>query len=373
MFPVIKITLADTTVAIDESSAAADASSPQVAGLDITPSHFNDAVPTVVLESGEAAGVTGTATFTVTLANPLPADGVVVLGLPHTFTAVTSDTAAIEVVQYSGSETASDVSIGSMASVTVTDGAYFSVSIVRSGDGTAISAGTTLSVRINAVQNQQYEGPSGDFPVVRTQLSGSDARGSGAVIDEWVSSDSSMPEAIAGVTFTTAEFADAPVALQLTSAVAGAASTATVAMQLSNPLPAEAHVFVRFPPSFDAVAPDTVTLTVTAADSSTLGTQTAAVTWSAAADGSVTVDIARDASFTDVIAAGSMISVSFSGITNQRYEGSSGTADVWTSLADGVIKADMSQTNEVRRPFNCTACAVISFLSFALQCLMPTW
>ena len=348
VFPVIKTTLADTAVAIDESSAEADANSPEVTGLAITPSHFGGTVPTVVLNGGEAAGVGGTVTCTVTLANPLPADGVLVVGLPHTFTAVTSDSATLEVVQYSGSETASDVIIGSMASVTVADGAaYYTVTTIRSGDGTSISAGTVLSVTINGVQNQQYEGPSGNFPVVRTQLSASDARGSGAVIDEWLSSDSSMPAVIAGMTFTTAEFADVPVALQLTSVIAGAASTATVDMQLSNPLPVGGHIYVEFPSSFDAVAPDAVTFTVTAAGTSVASTQAAAVTWSSAASGSVTVDIVRDASHTDVIAAGSSISVSFSGLVNQRYEGSSGTASVWTTLPDGVTKADMSQTNEV--------------------------
>ncbi|KAG5177271.1 hypothetical protein JKP88DRAFT_281961 [Tribonema minus] len=296
------------------------------AGLDITPSHFNNEVPVVTLNGGLAAGTIGTLSIALHLGNDLPSDGVIAIALPATFAAVASVSASVTLAG-----TPVDGGTEVVAVAHGGDGSY-TVTVARVGGGTPVPAGARIVVTIDRVQNQRHAGGSGAFPSVTTYV----AIG-GAAIDVWDSADAALG-AIAGVDFTYASFA-APPLLALSSALAGASVTAAVTLQLSNPLPTDARIFLGFPPSFYAVAPATITLSGSVDGG-------AAVAWTEdPASAAVTVEVAR-AGVTAVPEL-STVTLELDGIVNQRFEGWSGVVQCWTMLADGVRDIDRGDGNEV--------------------------
>ena len=85
VFPVVKTTLKDSTVSIDEASSDVN-SNDRAEAVVFIPGGFGEP-PTVVLGSS-VAGVEGTANLSFTTSNPLPADGHVIIEFPSNFTAI---------------------------------------------------------------------------------------------------------------------------------------------------------------------------------------------------------------------------------------------------------------------------------------------
>jgi hypothetical protein len=338
VFPIVKTTLQNTAITIDESSSEVDASSPQVAGVTIVPSSFSDVVPTVALVTSTAAGSIGDISITLTLGNPLPIAGVIVLQLPATFAAVECDSASITSTQ-PGSTSAEQASVTVIQPQTVNE--VYTVEVTRLGTGSVLTADTILTVTLNKVRNQHYSGYSDDIPMIKTVT----ADTGGATIDLWDSTTTVVQTVVVpiqGVTFAPAAFSGTTPSVVLSRRVAGAiAVTATVTVTVTNDVPVDGHIFMEFPATFDTVAPTSVVLQQGIDGAASVSPTTDAVT------GVTTVDIHRT-SGTTVIADGvSLVVFIIDGITNQIYEGSSGTITVWTTLNDGTTTIDTGTAPEV--------------------------
>jgi hypothetical protein len=340
VFPTVKTTLQDTAITIDESSSEVDASSPQVAGVTIVPSSFSNVVPTVALVTSSAAGSIGDISITLTLGNPLPIAGAIVVQLPATFAAVACDSASITSTQ-PGSTVAEQASVTVVQPQTVSG--VYTVEVTRQGTGSVLTTSTILTLTLNNVRNQHYSGYSGDIPLIKTVT----ADTVGATIDLWDSTTTAVQTVVVpiqGVTFTPAAFSGTTPSVVLSRRVAGAvAVTATVTVTVTNDVPVDGHIFIEFPATFDTVAPTSVVLQQGIDGTASVTPTTDAVT------GVTTVDIHRT-SGTTVIADGvSLVVFTIDGITNQRYEGSSGTITVWTTLNDGTTAIDTGTAPEVSR------------------------
>jgi hypothetical protein len=338
VFPVVKTTLQDTAITIDESSSEVDASSPQVAGVTIVPSSFGSIVPTVALVTSTAAGSIGDISITLRLGNPLPIVGVMVLQLPATFAAVACDSAIITSTQ-PGSTVAEQASVTVLQPQTVND--VYTVKVTRLGTGSILTTGTTLTLTLNNVRNQHYSGYSGDIPMIKTVT----ADTGGATIDLWDSTTTVVQTVVVpiqGVTFTPAAFSGTTPSVVLSRRVAGAiAVTATVTVTVTNDVPVDGHIFIEFPATFDTVAPTSVVLQQGIDGTASVTPTTEAVT------GATTVDIHRTSGTTVIADGTSLVVFTFNGIINQRFEGNSGTFTIWTTLNDGTTTIDTGTAPEV--------------------------
>jgi hypothetical protein len=339
VFPVVKTTLQNTAIIIDESSSGADASSPPVPGVTILPSSFGDVVPTVALLTSTAAGSIGDISIRLTLGNPLPIAGVIVVQLPAIFAAVACDSASITSTQ-PGSTVPEQASVVVVQPLTVSG--VYTVEVTRLGTGSVLTTGTILTLTLNNVRNQHYSGYSGDIPMIRTVT----ASTGGATIDIWDSTTTvvlTVVVPIQGVTFTPAAFSGTTPSVVLSRRVAGAiAVTATVTVTVTNDVPVDGHIFIEFPATFDTVAPTSVVLQQGIDGTTSVTPTTDAVT------GVTTVDIQRTSGSTVIADGVALVVLTFNGIINQRFEGNSGTFTVWTTLNDGTTTIDSGAAPEVR-------------------------
>jgi hypothetical protein len=330
-----------TGAVVCEASAVYRNSTLPTTGLTIVPSSFSDIVPTVALLTSTAAGAVGDISITLTLGNPLPIVGAIVLQLPATFAAVQCDSASITSTQ-PGSTVAEQASVVVVQPQTVSSEVVYTVEVTRLGTGSILTTGTTLTLTLNKVRNQHYSGYSGDVPLIKTVT----AHTSGATIDLWNSATTAVQTVVVpiqGVTFTAAAFSGATTpSVVLSRRVAGAiAVTATVTLTVTNDIPVDGHIFIQFPSTFDTVAPTSVVL-----QQGISGTASVTPTTDAAT-GVTTVDIHRTSGTTVTADGVSLVVFTFNGIINQRYEGSSGTIAVWTTLNDGITTIDTGTAPEV--------------------------
>jgi hypothetical protein len=162
-FPVVQTTTADSTVAIDQSLGV-------VAGLTMVPSPFS-AGPTVAQTSAVAAALV-TVTFEVTLANPLPAAGRMLLTFPSGFVNARPQ-AAIAVTDISADGGALADGFLTCTSLAVTaSGADALVLSTPAAAAAATAAGTVLRFSIANVTNPVAPGPAGAFAEIATATDG---------------------------------------------------------------------------------------------------------------------------------------------------------------------------------------------------------
>eukprot|EP00903_Cladosiphon_okamuranus_P005351 g5346.t2 len=311
-FPLVKTTLSDGTTSIDEASSSFDPGGLPGAVV-FVPAAFS-ASPQVV-RGNLAAGHVGTATLDMTLSNPLPGDGMIFLQFPPEFESIASDA----VTASSGLEGGFEVSVAA-------DG--YTVEVQRSGGGAQAPAESAISITLNGVTNQLFEGSSSPFPLVKTTLSDGTTS-----IDE--ASSSFNPGGLPGaVVFVPAAFSASPQVVRGNLA-AGHVGTATLDMTLSNPLPGDGMIFLQFPPEFESIASDAVT-----ASSGLEGGFEVSV----AADG-YTVEVQRSGGGAQAPAE-SAISITLNGVTNQLFEGSSSPFPlVKTTLSDGTTSIDEASSS----------------------------
>ncbi|CAN0444255.1 unnamed protein product, partial [Scytosiphon promiscuus] len=283
-------------------------SNDRAAAVVFTPGAFAEP-PTVVLGS-LVAGVETAANLSFTTANPLPADGHVIIKFPSNFTAINSSGA---------------VATGIDGGLVVSVGAdNFTVDVRRDGSGTEVSSGVNVSViLLDGVVNEQFEGPSDVFPMVKTTLAETDVS-----IDE-ASADFHDADRPAAAWFTPGVFAERP-RVTLGSYIAGAEGSANISFTISNPLPIDGHVVIKFPSNFTSINVTAVTATgVDGGFNASVG-----------GDG-YTVDIHRDGAGTEVKAGTSITVTVVDGVKNQLFEGSSDVFPVVkTTLKDSTVSID---------------------------------
>ncbi|CAN0574801.1 unnamed protein product, partial [Ectocarpus sp. 12 AP-2014] len=152
-FPVLKTTLDDTGISIDEVSSAHN-SEDRPAGVSFTPGAFSEP-PTVELDS-LVAGREGGANVTLALSNPLPADGNIFIEFPSEFSSINCS----QVVA---------TGIDGGVEVYMASDAVHTVRVQRAGDGSVVEAGASVSLAlVDGITNQLFEGVSASFPSVKT-------------------------------------------------------------------------------------------------------------------------------------------------------------------------------------------------------------
>ncbi|CAM9252504.1 unnamed protein product, partial [Discosporangium mesarthrocarpum] len=310
-FPVVKTTLANTAVAIDEASMEFN-SGTQAAGVLFTPSGFP--VRPMISLATYAAGVEGSANLTFTTSNPVPAAGKVVVTFPSNFSAVN----ASEVRGLSGLDGGLGVEI---------DG--FTVTVSRDGMGTTAPAGTVISIGfLNGIVNQHFEGRSENFPLVKTTLANPSI-----AIDE-ASADFNRGDQAPGVLFTPSNFAVKPL-VSLATRVAGMTGAANITFTTSNPVPADGNIIVTFPRNFSNVNVSTA---------SPFAGLDGGLAVTIGSDG-YTVILARDGSGSATPSGVKVVIILNNGITNQRFEGwSSFFPLVKTALSNLSVGIDEAST-----------------------------
>lgn len=319
VFPLVKTTLDDVHVSIDETSSVFH-SFDRPAGAWFMPAAF---VTTPVVElSTNVAGEEGNVNVTFTTANPVPPDGHVIIEFPKNFTKISCTK-----VVASGMDGGLDVAV-------VEKG--FTVDVRRDGSGVGVEAGARISVvLLNGITNQQFEGTSGFFPVVKTTLTNSQLS-----IDE-ASADFNSDDRPAGVRFTPGKFDIAPV-VDLASYDAGAETSVNLSFTVSNPLPVDGHVIIEFPSAFTSVLP-----------SALLSSGVDGGFFISLGGNGRTVDLQRDGTGTEVDPGKQLSFQLVGGIVNQRFEGQSDVFPVVkTTLQDTSISIDevSSVYNSARRP-----------------------
>ena len=333
VFPVVKTTLKDSTVSIDEASSDVN-SNDRAEAVVFIPGGFGEP-PTVVLGSS-VAGVEGTANLSFTTSNPLPADGHVIIEFPSNFATInTSDARA------TGIDGGFIVSVGA-------DG--YTVDIQRDGSGMEVDAGKRVHVEVSSgIKNQQFEGPSDIFPMVKTTLFDV-----GVSIDE-ASSEYNSVYRPSGVWFSPGRFAEDPI-VTLYSYVAGVVGMANISLTVSNPLPVDGHIFIEFPANFTSINCSSAVADGVDGEISVL----------VGLDG-YTVDIQRDGTGTGVEAGADIKVRLLDGVANQKFEGSSAPFPlVKTTLHNTSVIVDDSRQGPELPAINFTA-ATLPLVEAALQ------
>lgn len=306
-FPVVKTTLKHSNVSIDEASSVLHERDMPV-GVSFIPGAFA-AAPKVKLDS-YLAGANGGANIIFSVTNPVPSDGRVIIEFPETFSSISCSTATAEGID------------GGFKVTVESDG--FTVHVRRDGTGSNLSGASNVSIYLESgVVNQQFEGMSGVFPMIKTTLENSQIS-----IDEAgiVFNRHDRP---AGVRFIPGRFDIAPV-VDLASYDAGAETSVNLSVTVSNPLPSDGHVIIEFPSAFMMVS------------SSALR--------SSGVDGGLivslggngrTVDLQRDGTGTQVDSGKQLSFQLVGGIVNQNFEGMSGVFPaIKTTLKDTSISID---------------------------------
>ncbi|CAM9926297.1 unnamed protein product, partial [Choristocarpus tenellus] len=142
VFPVVKTTMANINFTIDEASSQVDSA------MDPVPPIFFVAAAFPNIRSRlqyKVAGIGTNITFFFSLTNPLPADGLMVVDFPGSFTEATPTVAE-----------------SSLDGTLIASGS-FSVILERNDTGNVALAGTKVVVTLNRVFNREQTGESGNF------------------------------------------------------------------------------------------------------------------------------------------------------------------------------------------------------------------
>lgn len=286
------------------------------------------------------AGDTGLAALEFQTQNPLPVDAHIIFEVPATFTNL--DVTSTAVVAVAGIDGGFTITQDVAASSTVfdntlkTSGGPWVVTIARNGDGAIVPEETTVQLTFGDVANQQHEGGSGIFTMLKTTL------GDGTTaIDETSTEADAIGEDVPEVVFTPSYWSSSQVpTVTPQSLIAGDVTDYDVVFRVQNPLPVDAVIEVEFPSTFADVSTGGAVVinegidggfavVTTTANPSVFdnGLKMSGGTW--------TVQIQRDGTGT-VVAEGVQVSVSVTDCTNQMHEGVSGDfVLIKTLLADG--------------------------------------
>jgi hypothetical protein len=201
-------------------------------GITLDPGIFDD-VPTATLTSDIAAADDVSITVSFINSNPIPVDGKIVFEVPSSFTVPSGNL---------GSPADPSAALDGTLSVV---GSSKTITITRSGDGSQISAGSSISLTIAGFTNPSVSGSTGVFPNLYT----TDA--SNLKIDAATPSYNTDKQ-IQAITINPASFAGSNPAVTLASYSAGATAVdATLSFTLgSSPLPSDGKVVIEFPADF---------------------------------------------------------------------------------------------------------------------------
>ena len=244
-----------------------------------------------------AAGSVGDVDVSLTLANPLPNDGIIVVTFPSTFTLSSGATTGL------GSD---GISAGS-ATVGVS-GSTQIVVITRTG-GSTFSAGTTVTVELTNIKNLTTTGSTGTYSIKTDNASGTTIEQ-----DTSVTADTITPGVL---TSTNVE----PESLTI-----GVVGDVDVSFTIVNPLPLDGQIVVTFPSGFTISSGATTGLGGDAASFD--GTATVGVS------GSTIVTITRSGG--SEAAASTAVTVELTNIKNPTSTGSTGTYSIKTDNSTGV-------------------------------------
>ena len=339
-FVMVKTTLADGVTAIDETSAEADSIGLNGPSVTIVPSGWSGVAPTVVPLSLVAGDIVDF-TLTFTTQNPIPSDGKIFLEIPDTFTNVSasliSSMAGIDGTFIVNTTT---VAPASFTKTLKNSGGPWLIEISRQNDGGVVAEDVVVTLTINELTNMQYEGPSGDFILIKTTLSDGTS-----AIDETSSEVDSIGSNGPSITVTPSGFKLSTPTITPASLVAGEESDLTVTFTTQNPIPIDGVIFLTVPSTF-------TTVTATSISSSTnldggftvtqVGAASTFVNTLKVSGGPWTVRVARD-STGSVTPEDALVSLSISTVTVTQWSGGSGTFPLLkTTLADGLTGIDES-------------------------------
>ncbi len=229
-----------------------------------------------------------------TLANPLPADGKIVLTFPDGFALSSDATTSI------GDD---GTSFDGSASIAVSGQ---TVTIIRSG-GTEVAADATVTIELTSIKNPPVSGTTGNYAISTTDAS-----------DALINQDGATgPD-----TITPADLTATDVEPELLTA--GVVGDVDVAFTLANPLPADGTIVVTFPAGF----------TLSSGATTGIGDDDTSF------DGFVTVTVSGQSvtitrgGGTDVD-AGAAVTLELTNVKNPTESGSTGTYTVTTSDGAG--------------------------------------
>ena len=340
VFPLFKTTLSDGTTSIDESSAEADSYGSVPPSVTFTPSGFKSIIPTVVPQS-LVVGETHPVDFTFTTQNPIPVDGKIIVEVPATFTAIADSITVGTLANIDGGLTVTSTGTATTyASTLKTAGGPWVVTISRDGDGTTVPKDTVVTFTLTDFTNQQFEGASGTFPLLKTTLSDGTT-----AIDESSAEGDAYGTVGPSVTFTPSGWSNVAPTITPQSLIAGATTDIDVTFTTQNPVPADGKIIFEFPSTFTDVAGSAVsalgnidgTFAVTQTGTATVYASTLKTT-----GGSWVVTITRQGDGTTV-PSGTAVSFTLSNVINQQHEGASGVFPLFkTTLSDGTTSIDES-------------------------------
>ncbi|CAM9367088.1 unnamed protein product, partial [Ectocarpus fasciculatus] len=286
-FPVLKTTLNDTDVSVDEATYAHNPED-RPGGVLFTPGAFSEP-PTIELDS-LVAGHEGGANVSLALSNPLPADGNIFIEFPSEFSSINCS----QVVA---------TGIDGGVEVHLASDALYTVRVQRAGDGSVVEAGSRVSLAlVDGITNQLFEGLSASFPSVKTTLADVDV----AIDDSTEGPDLPVFSFLVGTLPFVGASLEYGVALMKTSV--------TFSFTIANPLPVLALVQIDFPPSFPSASP-------IVAESGELGT--------VSVNGTFTVFVQRNG-LGDIVPAGTSVTLSLSTVVNRESVGDTGNFSVTT-------------------------------------------
>ncbi|GMH97537.1 hypothetical protein TrST_g6720 [Triparma strigata] len=340
-FPFFKTTLADGTTAIDESSGETDAIGLVPASVTFTPSAFTYTEPTFVPHS-LIAGAETQLRVTFTIQNPLRIDDKIIFEIPDTFSNV-SATAVTPVSGVDGTFLVSQTGAKSVYDNTrKTSGGPWTVTIERAGDGTTVEEDVEVIIDLAHVYNQQFEGPSGTFPMFKTTLNDGTS-----AIDESSAEADALGTVPPSITWTPSGFGGVTPTAVSESLVAGDTSGLQLTFTVQNPLPPDCKIWIEVPNTYTDAAATAVRITSGIDGGFTVaqtGTSSVYDNTLKTSGGTWVVEITRDGTGTTV-AIGTVVEIIVDDVTTMQFEGPSGVHPmIKTTLADGTSAIDESSS-----------------------------
>ena len=246
------------------------------------------------------AGATGNATVTFTTANPIPADGRVVVYLPTTL-------GSGFVIDSNGTTDATSVS-GIDGTITVTDVNNF-ITITRNNDGASSVAGVK-TITLSNIKNPDLSGSTGEYNI--------DTRTSASIaIDTDIS--------VGADTITAGAVSSANI--EPATLVAEAVGMATITFSHANPIPTTGKIVLTFPTSLGAGFAFNSGDTSAAVSSTIDGTLTTSIS-------SNVVTITRSGG--SVASAGTVETITLTFVKNPNTSGSTGVYGIKTTNSSNI-------------------------------------
>jgi len=342
-FIMMKTTLADGVTAIDETSGEADAIGLNAMSITITPSGFTGVAPTITPAS-LVAGDTGNIDFVFTTQNPIPTDAKIYLEVPSTFTNVQS----ANVISSNNIDGVFTVTVVANAPAVFdttmkTSGGSWVIEIERDGSGAVVAENIQVTIEIDGITNQQFEGASGEFIMMKTTLNDGTTS-----IDETSTESDAIGLVAPSITFTPSGYSNNVPTVTPQSLVAGDLTDVELVFVTQNPIPVDGVIYLEIPDTFTNVASANVVSNnnIDGGFTVTTAANVAAVfdNTMKTSGGSWVIEIERDGTGT-IVAEDITVTLMIDGVTNSQFEVATGAFPfIKTTLADKTTAIDEIST-----------------------------